>query len=241
MNDDFLTRLRRPPRPEFAAALYERISTPMNTQPKFQTWRTLSLSLGALVALAALILVVTPSARAFAEGVIRQIGGYAFTQDPFDAAKGPSSVGFVRTGDTVSVQIAKGVPSASSPAEASSLAGFTVLAPSYLPAGYSAMSGWIVATESNGTVVTIAYKDGANNFFAINQLKVGAGDPAQTYHRDQIVDVKVRGHDGVWLPDPASPNGKNALVWEENGVTYSIIGNSLALGEMLKVAQSLGQ
>lgn len=100
------------------------------------------------------------------------------------------------------------------------------------------MSGWIVSTESNGLLVTTAYKNGTN-FFAINQLKQSGG-VVQTYQRDLNVDVAVRGRGGVWLPDPAVPNGKNALTWEENGITYSIISNALPLDEMLKVAESLG-
>lgn len=100
------------------------------------------------------------------------------------------------------------------------------------------MSGWLVDSNGYGTVVTNGYHSGPN-FFAINQLKYRAGAPEQTYHRDQIVDVTVRGQSGVWLPAPA--DGKKALVWEENGITYSIISNSLPLDEMLKVAESLGQ
>jgi hypothetical protein len=74
----------------------------------------------------------------------------------------------------------------------------------------------------------------------INQWKVGAGD-LKTYTREQIVGVTVRGRSGVWLPDTPSPDDANALVWEENGITYSLISDSLPLDEMLKVAESLGQ
>ena len=57
-----------------------------------------------------------------------------------------------------------------------------------------------------------------------------------------IVDVTVRSQTGVWLPDTTSgPAQKNALVWQENGITYSLITDSLPLDEMLKVAESLSQ
>ena len=116
-----------------------------------------------------------------------------------------------------------------------------MLTPAHLPHDYSSMSSWIVTSQDNGVVVTKGYKDGTNNFLVINQLKAGEGVPPETFHRDQIVDVTVRGQSGAWLPDPSSPNGKNALVWEENGITYSLISNSLSLDEMLKVAESLSK
>jgi hypothetical protein len=73
----------------------------------------------------------------------------------------------------------------------------------------------------------------------INQWKVGDGD-LKTYTREQIVDVTVR---SKWGPAAGygSPDDANALVWEENGITYSLISDSLSLDEMLKVAESLGQ
>lgn len=153
----------------------------------------------------------------------------------------PHSIGIIRTQGSVSVQTAKDIPSASDPIEAGKLAGFTVFVPAYLPEGYTAMTGWLVTSQDNGVVVFNACKDGTNNFIGLNQLRYGDGASKETYHRDQIVDVTVRGQSGVWLPDPSSPNGKNALVWEENGMTYSLISNSLPLDEMLKVAESLGK
>ena len=238
MNDDFLTRFRKAPRPEFAATLYQRISKPMTTQTQHSTFRfrfaTLTLSLLAVLTAA---LILSPSVRAFAQGFIRQVGGYVFAQGSIDQnSKTPKDISIERTQDSVSIRASKNILSAADPAEASKLAGFTILAPSYLPDSYTSMSGWLVSSEENGTVVTNGYNSG-NNFFAINQLKYRAGAPRETYHRDQIVDVTVRGQSGVWLPAPA--DGKKALVWEENSITYSIICNSLPLDEMLKVAESL--
>jgi hypothetical protein len=61
---------------------------------------------------------------------------------------------------------------------------------------------------------------------------------------DVLVAVKGptgRGRSGVWLPLTASSEGNEALVWEENGITYSLISDALSLDEMLKAAESLGQ
>jgi uncharacterized protein DUF4367 len=239
MNNDFLTKFRKAPRPEFAASLYQRISKPMNTQTKHQPLRFVALTLSLLAVLIAALL-LSPSVRAFAQGFIRQVGGYVFTQDGSidQNTKTPKVISIERTQDSVSIHASKNIPTANNPAEASQLAGFTVLAPTYLPHGYTSMSGWLITSEGNGTVVTNGYNSG-NTFFAINQSKYRAGAPQETYHRDQIVDVTVRGQSGVWLPAPA--DGKKALVWEENGINYSIISNSLSLDEMLKIAASLSQ
>ena len=239
MNDDFLTKFRKAPRPEFVASLYQRISKPMNTQTKPQPLRFGALTLSLLAVLAATLL-LSPSVRAFAQGFIRQVGGYVFTEEGSidQNTKTPKDIQIDQTQDSVSIRASKNIPSATDPAEASQLAGFTVLAPTYLPDGYTTMSGWLIDSNGYGIVVTNGYNRG-NNFFAINQLKYRAGAPEQTYHRDQIVDVTVRGQSGVWLPAPA--DGKKALVWEENGISYSIISNSLSLDEMLKIAASLSQ
>ncbi len=115
-----------------------------------------------------------------------------------------------------------------------------MLSPSYLPFGYTAMSDWYVTPQGTGTDVTNGYRDTGNYFLILNQWKLGGGD-LKTYAREQIVDVTVRGQPGVWLPDPSVPEGKEALVWEENGITYSLLSNSLPLDELLKVAESLGR
>lgn len=88
-------------------------------------------------------------------------------------------------------------------------------------------------------VVTNGYRDTTNHFFVLNQWNVNGG-ATRKYARDQIVDVTVRGQVGVWLPDTINgPAGKNALVWQEGAITYSIITDAVPLDEVLKVAESL--
>ena len=267
MNDDFLTKFRKTPRPEFAASLYQRINKPMQTKTRPQIMRFATLALPLLI-LTMTVFLLSPSARAFAQDLIRQVGGYLIMQGSADEdtktswdspacppkslpeacssidenTKTPKDIGIERTKDSVVIKTTKDIPVANGPAEASSLAGFTILAPTYLPEGYTSMTGWFVTSQDNEVVVTTAYKDKTNNFLAINQLKFSEGAPQQTFHRDSIVDVMVRGQGGVWLPnaDPAAPDGKNALLWEENGITYSIVSNALSLDQSLEVAESLG-
>lgn len=241
MNDDFLTKFRKEPRPEFAAALYQRINKPVQIQSKLPALRLAALSLSVLAILATIVF-LSPSALAFAGGIIRQVGGYVFTQglpNP-DPNRAPSPIQIVRGPDSVSLETIGYVPQAQDSGEASKMAGFAVLVPTYLPSGFSAMSGWFVTHRGNGTEVTNGYHSLADNFVVINQWKNDQGGPQQTYAREQIVDVTVRGQAGVWLPGAADGTlQKEALVWAEGDRTYSLISVTLPLDEMLKIAESL--
>lgn len=70
MNDDFLARFRKPPRPEFAATLYRRINQPMNRQNAPLRSRLLIASIPALLLTTALLL-ANPRVQAFAQGILR--------------------------------------------------------------------------------------------------------------------------------------------------------------------------
>src|SRR5258708_30710884 len=83
MNDDCLRQFDPPgpPRPEFTAALYQRITQSMKTTARTRVCRAVALSL-ATVAVIAAVLLFSQSARAFAASIIQQfgVGGYTFVQ-----------------------------------------------------------------------------------------------------------------------------------------------------------------
>jgi uncharacterized protein DUF4367 len=242
MNDDFLNHFRKPPRADFEAALYQRISKPMTTQTRYPVLRPALIG-ASMLAVLALAIFAVPSARTFAQNLLQHIGAYEFVQgtpQAYDASKVPGPITIVQNEQGTSIQFTgSDVSEVDGPAEASSVAGFAALVPSYLPAGYGSVSdGYLVMADGGGTVIMNGYHDAAKNFFLVNQWQPGEDDLKQ-FTREQIVEVTVRGHAGLWLPDAAAPQGKNALVWEENGITYSIISNSLPLEEMLAIAESL--
>src|ERR1041384_5708564 len=76
MNDDFLTRFRKSPPREFSEALYERISTEMKTQQRFN-FRRITLAAGLCLANRA-ALAFSPAAQAAVSRVIREIAGITF-------------------------------------------------------------------------------------------------------------------------------------------------------------------
>jgi Domain of unknown function (DUF4367) len=79
MNDDFLYKFRKPPRREFAAALYQRIAKPMKTTSRTHALRALALAFS-MIAIFAGVLFFSPPTRAMADSVIRRIGGIIFVQ-----------------------------------------------------------------------------------------------------------------------------------------------------------------
>jgi Domain of unknown function (DUF4367) len=296
MNDDFLYKFRKPPPREFAAALYQRIAKPMKTNSRIHALRALALAFS-MIAIFAGVLFFSPPTRAFADGVIRRIGGIIFVQatpqpNPVDNGKGITAPNVTESPDrqatlqakkslaqqaTVSpedqatmqakknlAQQATGSPQDQAAATvvvdanaASQLVGFTVLAPAYLPDGYTASStGWKVSQDvgmTDATISRINVKAGlegvsggafnnyvnqaAGGIITIEELKVQPGQ-SRTVDSSQIQDVTVRGQPGAWMP---ADGGMNTLAWEENGITYLVVGNQLSKDEALKVAESLGK
>jgi hypothetical protein len=252
MKDDFLKQFRKPPRPQFAADLYERISKPMEMQPRLFYWRRMALATAIIGLVLALAIFISPPVRALADQILRQIGAFTFVDRS-------SQVGVAEPADEPPAPTAEPLApgqmrAASDAAQASSLAGFTVLAPTYLPSGYSQEGSWSVAPQGNGVIVVSSYRSQAGHFLLLNQFQYGAGDSYEQsyYANEEVQDVTVRGHAGVWLvgrsmtdpwstPQPGQPElvATSWLLWEENGVNYSLFGDALDQDEAQKIAESL--
>lgn len=252
MNDDFLTRFRRSPRPEFAATLYKRINHPMSTTNSTfpPAVRRVALALGVLLVLLTTTLVVSPAARAFSQTVLRQVGLITFTAETMpEPDERP-----LPTPNATSTPIAFPRPQYASELEqVTSEAGFQPMLPAYLPEGYQqdklvAMEYLSDASEhvAWGTSARYVTADGLQ-YLDVQQARFNT---AQEFPIGDtpIVDVTVRGHEGVWLEQAleapeaiAEPpyNQVSILLWDEDGYTISIFTNSLPLEELLKVADSL--
>ncbi len=212
MSDDFINQFDppKPPRPEFTAALYQRITQPMKTIPRTRVLRSVALSF-AMVAVIATALFFLPSTRAFAEAIIQKF------------QKG-----------NVTIQTTNDI------ATASQLAGFTVLAPSYLPDGYTVDNQhgeWTVSRDKDGVRASVFYENqAANDHLYIGEQMVRQGAPNPVMNRPVVQDVTVRGQPGKWMP----AGGKSRLAWDENGISFTIV-TSLSKDEALKIAESMGR
>jgi hypothetical protein len=267
MSDDFIQQFDppRPPRPELTAAIQQRLTQSMKTTIATRVWRAAALS-GALVALSAAVLFTAPATHAFADSIVRQFGSYLFVQGtpppelPAIVSKDPGTLSpeakatlqaEVQAQATLQATLdpSKNKPTASEngqpandAAAASQLAGFSVVAPAYLPGGYTASSqpaAWRVTQANDGLTASIHFdNEPADGFLVIEEQKDQQPGAATTVSRPSIQDVTVRGQLGAWMPDDG---GKSTLAWEENGIAYLVTGNALPQAELLKVAESLGK
>ena len=243
MNDDFLYKFHNAPRRQFAASLYQRISKPMKTKSKSTALRFATLTLSLLAILTATLL-FSPSVRALADTLIGQFGAYIFVQGT--PAPVQQDVADKKKAEVQSEPNKDDADTfAPDAAAASQLVGFTVLAPAYVPEGFTlhgienVSSGWKVTSKWGGEAALISYDNLADDsYVTIEELQIGQDSPT-TIERPEIMAVTVRGLPGVWTVDP--DGHKNGLVWDENGITFSIWSNKLSLEEMQKVAESLGK
>ena len=252
MNDDnFLTQQRKSPRREFATELYQRINKPMSKQSAFNFFqgRRPALAFSALALLLVATLLFSPAVRTFAGDQLRQISAFLFRPASGTVSVGPQP--------TVPAPVASTIQQADSPDQASELAGFTVLAPAYLPDSYSLQGSWSVYHQENVIYVVAAYAaENGRHFLIMNQTRFEEEALFEQGYADNetVSDVMIGGHNGVFIsgrlmayPDrPATTNDEqpdlvptNWLIWEVNGITYSLFGDSLEQSELIRIAESL--
>jgi hypothetical protein len=99
--------------------------------------------------------------------------------------------------------------------------------------------GWTVTNDSSGvTVHAPVYLAGeGKTLLSISEYKPAPGYQSPTYYRPQIVNVTARSQPGLWLP----ADHKTVLVWDENGITFTVTCDGLTLDEAQKIADSLGK
>jgi hypothetical protein len=253
MNDDFLNRYRRAPRPEFAARLYERMAGPMTTQPKRPAGRMAWLTAATMLASVSFAMLLFPPARAFADGIWHQIGAYVLVQTPPDPNGKvkqkqedvkAAAAGTMAPADATKVAAANKnspnqpeKPSAATAAEAGQLAGFSVLAPSYLADGYVPGAGWMVAHESEGVSVMTFFQGAGHHAMKLVEFKLAAGHAPVPLYWPNAQAVTVRGLPAYMLADETGSG--QSLIWEENGITISLMGEGLTQAEFIQVAEGM--
>lgn len=244
--DDFLTQFRETPRPEFADQLYRRINQPMTTinTNKSPARRRLALTFALLSLLLVMLVLASPTARTLAADLVRQLG--AITVAPADVESPAEPVPTAAPPTNDAVTFARNV------AEASAMAGFTVLQPGWLPAGYEASGDWSVASQGQGVIVVREYRaQQGEHFLIFNQYRYGSEDQFdQSYGSNETVtDVQVRGQQGLAIsgrlmahPDKVDvdPLPTDWLMWEEDGVNFTLFGNELGHEALMRMAESLG-
>ena len=206
------------------------------TRPRLFSQATLVvLMLAALLALA----FVTPQGRALAHSLLQ-----FFTRAGADALPAQPSY--------------EGIPEAPrllSAGAAASQAGFTVLAPSFLPEGLTFL-GASYTPEINAVVQQFGY-DPQDIRLSIRQQPfttreacdlcglVGASAPVETV---QIVDFAGEYTEGVWELTDSGPVWRSdamlkTLRWQQDGMAFEMIamGLELAPADLIAIAEGLGR
>jgi hypothetical protein len=238
MNDDFLTRFRKPPRREFAAALYQRINAPMNTQNNFRVRRfTFAAAIG--VALIA-ALAFSPAARAAFNGLIRQIGGITYLEPEESQPPLPESEITIVPEEMLSLEQARTrVP-------------FDIQLPSWTPEGYTLSPSVRVTYFPHETL-------GTNPFVYITWLKsqevggltlielVMAQRVSWVVDMDHLEEVQINGRSagltgGTWNADTGAWDtsmGDLTLTWMHNDAMYMLRSPGASVEELIRMAESI--
>jgi hypothetical protein len=153
MDDNFLVEQRKAPNPEFAQRLYQRINQPMKSettvetvrQPQPRFWMNWKAGLAGALAVLALALFISPSARALAQDFLNLFRVKRFVAVNVDTARlsnlqqGKIDFESLLSANTEVLQSPGKPQTVDSPAAAGQLAGIRVLtpAPTSLPVGYN--------------------------------------------------------------------------------------------------------
>jgi hypothetical protein len=239
MNDDFLTRFRKPPTREFSEALYERMMTKMNAPKRFTVRRMTFAAALCLAVIAALVFL--PSAHAALSHLVRQIGGVTYI-GPEDVTAQPtlseSEITLVPE-ETLSLEEARiKVP-------------FEFHLPEWTPDGYIMSS-----------TVRISYfpsKDGTNPFVSITWIRsrevggpgvirLSVSRPVQwLVDLDHLQEVQINGQPagltgGGWNADTgtwSTTENDLTLTWTQGEVMYQFLSNGASVKELIQMAESI--
>ena len=241
MNDDFLTRFRKPPPQEFSAALYERITTPMNTQKGF-AFRRMTFAAALCVALLAAV-ALSPTARAALATLIRQIDGITYSgREEAPGQPNPSAIEeYTVPEETLSLP------------EAQAKVPFEFHLPEWIPDGYTIVSTVRVAyfpnftTNSTTTLVYITWlkQHKADGNIPI-ELMVG---PAVQWlvDLDHLQEVQINGQPaglttGGWDADSGeweTAQHDLTLMWTLGDIMYQLHSPGATAEELIRMAESI--
>ena len=232
MNDDFLTRFRKPPPREFSEALYERISTEMNTQRHFNIRRiTFAAALGLAIIAA---FVFSPAAQAAISRVIREIDGVTFIgPDEAEANQPPIPESQITL-----------VPEERLPlSEARQRVPFDISLPTWVPDGFTMST--TVRISYFGTKYTPVEIMWYGSDPMVGGIILDVGQKVSwLVDTDHVQEVQVNGQPagltgGNWDADSGQWDGDDqTLTWMKGDVMYRL-SSRLPVQDLIRVAESI--
>lgn len=255
MNDDFLYKFRKAPKPEFVSSLYKNINSPMQTasHPGLQL-KKLSLA-GSLILL--MILLLTPPVRASAwQGVIN-LGRIFFSSKPTYAEQFEDRMNNEAFPPTVAPDAAAmewQAPPLLTQLEASNQAGFQALQISRLPADFEMVARYVTlpVDQTSAVKVTTSYQSGDQLLvFSQTRYEPGAQPLVLPVGDAAISEVTVQNTTGTWISglrlstyvdeqNTLVAKYANVLAWEEGNFEFWLQSTpGLPLENMLEIAESI--
>ncbi len=264
MNDDFLSQLRRPPRPQFAAALYRRLnqSAPAHTVSGFAPgWarargglmkRGMALAIFTTLAAALLTVALVPAAQASIIDVLKKIvlgPNTTLVQvapTPNDTPKPlPEDMWSIHTdigtfGGNVAPSVEPMVRSVDSLQAAQALVDYPLKTPAEMPAGYSLRE--IKLAPVGKTTHALLFYSGPGHDIIIAELP---GGPHPGSNASEVVSVGTGAiTDGPaeevdFDGQPAAWINGHTLLWETEGISFEVGGLGLDLPGAMVIARSL--
>jgi len=232
MNDEFLTRFRKPPRREFSAALYKRINTPMNSQRNF-TLRRFTLA-GAICLSLLAAFAFSPGVRAAVSNLLREIGGITFVGPDETVADMPSTQGeeHIVPEEVVSL------------AEAQAKLPFDISLPTWAPDGFT-LAPSVRITYFNDQV-TPAYLTWYGSDPAAGVIILMVGQRVNwLVDLDHVEEVDVNGEPagltgGNWDVDTGEWTGHDmALTWMRGDAMYRLSSPGVPVEDLIRMAESI--
>jgi len=233
MNDDFLIRFRKPPPRHFAAQLYKRINTPMNT-PKQLVMRRFSFAAAICLALLA-ALAFSPGALAAVNSLIRQIGGITFFGPEETASQVTATPGaeVITPEDILSIT------------EAREKLPFQLSLPTWAPDGFVMGSSVRISYFQNGFTPAIINWYGSDP--DVGNIELMVGQPVKwLVDTDHLQEVQVNGQPaalvgGTWNEDTGQWDQESelSLTWMKGEVMYKLSSPGAAVEDLIRMAESI--
>jgi hypothetical protein len=255
MNDDFLTRFQKSPRPEFESALHKRINKPMGTENHSIR------HLGTAVAAAALFLVLlfafSPTVRVFAQQGVIQLGRLLISHDPTYAEQFETRINSgtpTATTEPDPVPVEWQAPPLLTVDEASTQAGFPTRQIGSLPENMNIVARFITQPDSVNfsTQITTTYQSGGLVLvFGQRLYEPDSTQQVMPVGDATVTGTTVQGVDGTWIEglrlstyvddqNKVALQFANVLIWEKDGFEFWLQSTpGLSLEDMLKIAESI--
>lgn len=254
MNDDqFLYDFQQPPRPDFSRKLLGRM---LRVEPaRTVVLRRLAWGIFAAVFLLGLTSLIVPSARAYAQNLVYQIGHRLLTNAPTYAEQYEVALQTATpTASSSPVAVEWQANPVLSMEEAGQQAGFTVAELTGVPEKMVLVTRMVNQPDAqNPYIVVISTYQSAGQTLTLRQLAYLPDIEAHTLPvgSSPIQEVQVRGSAGLWVESlrlstyltenmQVAPQAASLLLWSEAPFEFELHANpGLPLDEMLRLADAM--